>query len=1240
MKQMLLTAALLALLHLPSQSQPINDRADFNSEGFTLATSSPVHAEINYAIGEWSLKDLTIDRKIMQKIDLPRHFLPNDEGKPDLPGSGRYIAIPQGATARLNILSFETETLRGIEIAPAPRIPKTTENGPLQYRMDADIYSSDAFYPSTPVQLSNPLQIRGVDVVMLGITPFQYNPVSKELVIYKNIQAEVIFEGGNGVFGDNRLRSRWWDPLVKDAVMNREQLPAISAESRRIAARGTGCEYLIICPDDPVFTAWADTIRLFRNRQGILTDVVTTTEIGGNNVNTIESFINNAYNTWDIPPAAILVLGDYGTSGSTVVAPIWDNYCASDNIYADVNNDDLPDIVLARMTAQNGTHLETMIRKFIDYETNPYTDPEYYHHPITALGWQTERWFQVCIEVVGGFFRNSLGKDPVRINEVYDGNPAVDPWSTAPNTNTIMNYFGPNGLGYIPSSPSALGDWSGGNASDINNAINQGSFILLHRDHGYEQGWGEPAYSNGNLSGLSNDKLTFVYSVNCLTGKYNWGSECFTEAFHRQPQRALGLIAASEVSYSFVNDTYVWGAFDNMWPEFMPDYGTTPASRGLLPAFSNAAGKIYLEQSGWPYNTGNKEVTYNLFHHHGDAFTTLYSEVPQNLLVIHDGVMTGGSDVYTVQADTLSLIALSVNGEIIRVAEGTGAPVDIMIEPQIPGTEVAIVVTKTNYFRYENSILVISPNAPYVLYQAHELNDEDGNSNGQMDYAESLKLTLTLQNIGAVDATNVDVTISTEDPFVTITDAQENAGNINGNQSVSLTDGFAVTVSDTIPDGHTVSFLVEATDGNETWHSDFFVIGHAPVLEHISFLIDDQGGNDNGKLDPGETADFHLIIANTGSSEAFNVVTSLSVSDMDLTVISGPQSSGNLTPQSETEVVFTVSASEYTPGGLNATFDVDIAADFSRNGSGSFTTVVGRYTALVLDLDPNSYSAPGIMETFQDMDLMAAYTNQFPADFTDYKSVFLCLGIYYSNHVLTDAEAQMLKTYLENEGRLYMEGRTTWYDDPQTVLHEMFGINTEFTNWYQYDSLHGIPGTFTEGMTFAFDGEDPYNKYKLIAVDPAYEIMRSMNDSRGAMVAYDAATYKTIGSNFEFGGLIDGETPSTKETLMYRILGFFGDILTETEESTGYHPDVISAYPNPFENRITFTTYLDEKTEMTLELIDITGRVLLHFREGMLDKGTHSFTMEVPGQSKAPGIYFYRFKTSKGVFSGKLLRIN
>lgn len=69
------------------------------------------------------------------------------------------------------------------------------------------------------------------------------------------------------------------------------------------------------------------------------------------------------------PPTAVLLLGDYGEDmDSEIVSPIWDSYCVSDNIYADVTGNSMPDIVFARITAQNEEQLEVMVSKFINYE--------------------------------------------------------------------------------------------------------------------------------------------------------------------------------------------------------------------------------------------------------------------------------------------------------------------------------------------------------------------------------------------------------------------------------------------------------------------------------------------------------------------------------------------------------------------------------------------------------------------------------------------------------------------------------------------------------------------------------------------------------------------------------------------------------------------------------------------------------------------------------------------------------
>lgn len=1147
MKKLLPVLMMMIVLSATGIAQKVSYTDSWDNSGYNLKAQSASGVSVTYSVNEFTFNEVDVRGESMKSITLPEIFLFNDEGAPDLPGSGRYIAIPEGSRAQVRITAVRTEIYRDVNIAPAPRIPLATDRAPLQYNKDMRIYSANAFYPAQPVQLSEITQLRGVDAVILGVTPFQYNPVTKELIVYRDLKVEVDFIGGTGQFGEDRLRSRWYDPILSDALLNYNSLPEIDYSQRIHSGRSTGFEYLIICPDDQDFISWADTIQLFRNQQGIHTGVVTITEVGGNTTTAIENYIDDAYHNWDIPPVAVLLLGDYGSSGSTIMSPIWDNYCVSDHLYADVdNNDDEEEVILARMTARDAGELEVMIRKAIDYERNPPTNPDFYNHPITALGWQTERWFQICSEVVGGYFKNAKGKDPVRINAVYQGNPNSDPWSTATNTSTVLGVFGPGGLGYIPATPGELGGWTGGTASMVNNAINEGSYLLQHRDHGYELGWGEPDYGNSNIPGLTNTDLCFIFSINCLTGKYNYSQECFAEKFHRytyngQPAGALGLLAASEVSYSFVNDTYVWGVFDNMYPDFMPQYGSTPEPRGELPAFGNAAGKLFLKYSSWPYNTSNKEVTYNLFHHHGDAFTCLYSEVPQNLTVVHDPVLLSGLNYYPVQADAGSLICLSVNGEIIGMTEGTGAPVNVSITPQFPPAMVDVVVTKQNYYRYHSLVQTIPPNGPYVVNDAYEINDATGNGNGQVDYGETVTMSLTLKNVGSEDALNVEAYITTLDEFTTILDDVAEYGTIPANQSATATDAFSFEVSGDVPNGHTIELIVNATDGDTTWSSVCAVVAHAPVLQYYEFTVSDPSGNNNGRLDPGETAELMISVKNAGSSDAYNVSGLISSADQYITIISDSAMFGDLEQNNILEQSFTVSASIITPPGHEAEFDLEFMAQFGISTTGIFTTKVGQFPILILDIDGNHNSGVQMKSCVDQMRLWAEYKTSIPEDLSDYQTIFLSLGTYNQNHVLTSFEAAPFVDFLNNGGMMYMEGADTWYYDMQynsTPLQPMFKITGISDGSSDLGSIKAVNGTFLDGYSYFFMGDNSYIDH-ISPVSPGYTIFQNLSPAYNIAVAYEGPNYKTIGSSFEFGGLVNNST-FTKDMLMEKYLEFFG----------------------------------------------------------------------------------------------------
>jgi PKD repeat protein len=715
---------------LRAQNYSFNN--SWGKQGFNLTISRTDLVQLVFSIKQFSIDPITIKGQNLKRISLPGVFLPNDAGEPDLPGIGHYVSIPQGSTPRLKIVDSEVEIIQGVNLSPAPKLPLDTQKD-IVYPKDTVVYSTNAFFPFSPIKISTVEKFRGNDVVMVGITPFQYNPVTKELKVFKNIKIELSFEGGKGTFGNDAFRSPYWDPIMADNILNYSSLPNINYPARMQQIRDAksnstdstaGCEYIIICPNGPDFIRWADSLKNFRNQQGILTKVFTLQDIGGNTESAIKNFIDSAYNNWAIKPAACLLLGDYGTDANKniishlYVHPAGYPNFASDNYYADVDGDEMPDVVFARIAANDSTQLRTMVGRILNFERNRPIDTGYYMHPISALGWEDDRWFQLCSEIVGGFWKNVLHKNVQRINALYTpaNNYNSGPWSTANNTSTIMSYFGPSGLNYIPLIPGTIGGFTGGNATQINTAINNGAFILLHRDHGNYTGWGEPAYSTTNINQLTNTLLPFVFSINCETGAFHnpsgCPSACFQEVFQRLTHNgnnagALGLVCPTEVSYSFVNDTYLWGLMDNLWPNFMPNYESNPVSRGILPAFGNAAGKYFLKQSSWPYNTGDKLVTYRLFHAHCDAFLQLADTVPLNLTVVHDSIVSYGLTTLNVEANDNALISLTVANEIIATAYGSASgPVAITI-PLLPvGTQIMIVVTKQNYNRYSDFIRV------------------------------------------------------------------------------------------------------------------------------------------------------------------------------------------------------------------------------------------------------------------------------------------------------------------------------------------------------------------------------------------------------------------------------------------------------------------------------------------------------------------------------------------------------
>ncbi len=1257
-----ITVIILSVFTAFSQKQTITYTDSWGQEGYTLISSKSSGVEVNYSINEFSLKNAEIKGEMMQNIELSGNFLFNNEGMPDLPGGGKYIALPEGAEVVLNISDFKTEKYQNINMAPAPRIPFDTEDGELEFNKNTQVYSENKFYPENPVNISEITQIRGVDVVMLGITPFQYNPVTKELIVYKDIKIELEFKNGTGQFGDNRLRSRWWDPILQDALLNYSSLPKIDYKAKAKNTKDDEFEYVIITLDDDTFVQWADSIAEFRRQQGVSTGVFTITEVGGNTVNAIESWVDNAYANWETPPVAVLLLADYGNGTSGITSQSYPHPYSgtfiTDNKYADYDNDDLPDIAFARIAANNETQLQVMIEKDLNYERNPPTSENFYNNPITALGWQTERWFQICSEVIGGFW-NSLGKETVRINAVYSGNPNSDPWSTATNTSAVINYFGPNGLEYIPASPSALGGWTGGNASAVNNALNSGAFMLQHRDHGMETGWGEPSYVNSNINSLTNTDLSFIMSINCLTGQFDYGSESFAEKFQRhtaggEGAGALGIIAATQVSYSFVNDTYVWGAYDNMWPEFMPDEIANPESRMIMPAFANVAGKNFLYQSGWPYNTDNKQITYRLFHHHGDAFMNVYSEVPQELIVECNEVHIYGTTDFEVTTDEDAFLSLTYfneetgQTEIIAVVESDGTESVLSMDncPEVE-TILLLTITKQNYYRYTKEILVISPAGPYVI-----VND----FNNSVDYGQAVNMNISVKNVGTETANDVNLTISTTDENVVITNGTFSYGDIVAGGIGTANDAFTVTVSDNLEDQYKVAIDIEITSGNKTlWEQTKRITVNAPVLEvNFDNVVDSLGkvsfisapettvintndylyeitteeiiGNENGMLDPGETVCVIMNAANNGHATSLPATCTLTTTHPEYVTLNSDTMNIEAIEVGESlPAEFSISVDENTPIG---TF-VEIIFTFV-SGEYEVTLPVNLAVGLqVEDFETGDFSAYAwshggnsdwtIVDTEVNGGIYSAKSGSISHNQTSELSITIDVTsnseISFWSKISSEPSYDFLKFYIDGSMLDQWSGTEEWAEHIYDVSE---GVHTLKWSYEKDGSVSGDEDcAWIDDIIFPGHITAKGTRSVTITVPTCPEWLELIDNGDGTGTLSGTAPLEA--GDFDVVLQAEGEGDPTVQEFTISVGGLSVKDLNND----------IKIFPNP--NKGTFMISSNKsKEELSVEIYNTAGQIIYK----NVSKKDGNLSVDI--SDKAKGVYFIKITSNDKIYNSKI----
>ncbi len=849
-------------------------------QGLTIESSTPTKLCLHYGISELNIANVDNGEVQGQEIILKGHFAPNKEGYPNLPVESRFIALPKGATVHVNIKENASTIVSNIDLLPAAPVQTNTAVGLPRLVKDMSIYGTNADFPSENAVLSAPTQIRNLDVVVLSVTPFCYNPVKQELKVIHDMDIEICFEGGDGQFGDSRFISPLWRDIFQNLVINADMLAKdqyYDYLNEAIRQEREGCEYLIITPDDAGFLAWADTLKAFRTKQGILTDVVTVSECGGNYPNLIRSYILNAYENWAIPPSAVLLLGGFNPSSGFGIRPyiyttIDDDYSPrdypTDNPLADMNGDSLPDLALSRITARNAEECRIMVEKTIQYETNPPTAERYYDHPIIISGHENNKWFMMTSQSLYGFLRDNKGLHPTDLYMMYGWGATSDTiWSTGYNADVVLDYFGPNGLNYIPGSMSGLHEWgSDSDPQPVINALNKESFLTFYRDHSTHNTWLSSDFSSSNVMETQNVFPTFVLSIGCSTTLFNNSSPSLIDAFcTKEHGGAVGGIGAASLTYSYYNDILTYGIIDCIWPDFMPDNGGIKPPDFIRPAFTLTAAKAYLTQYTFLPNYWPDKVrsTMNLFGYIGETYLNLYTEKPRDIQITAGLYHLEGQQEYTVTAENGTTVCLSHNDEILGVVFSEGQPLTFSIPAFAEGDHFLVTAIKQNCFRFHQEVTVISNTGSFVIIDNNGIQVE--NDLHSLTFGEDNAISVTLHNYGHDAAENLDVALSCESPYVEILQGTIHCQHIDPQQNLALSNAFLIHVSADAPDQADVPLVLTLDVGDYHWEDVFHLRVSAPklwVMPDFSIHAIDHSGSEH-VLDEG-LSEIRIRYGNTG----------------------------------------------------------------------------------------------------------------------------------------------------------------------------------------------------------------------------------------------------------------------------------------------------------------------------------------------------------------------------------------
>ena len=679
---------LLAMSTLFAMAQ--TGRIDLRSESKAECVKSDMTSlKASFSFSSIQAEDYQSDRGLFSWISLPNTVIGGNEGDPQVPVVNELIAIPVGASPRIEITSFSVTDYRledyGIHtlVPRQPSVRKDINPEDVPFVYNAAAYQTRGLATAPRAYVSVDGTMRGVCVGKMTIDPVSYDPVNNTLRVFNDIEVEVFFDGADAQATEDQLVSTYspYFDIVYKQLFNYRAILDVYTEHPDLY--NTPVKMIVITnstyASNTAFQNWV----IWKKQKGIYTTVYNTSTTG-TSASSIKTFIRNCYNT--DAPTFVVIVGDKdvvpASTTSNTTSKVTDLY------YSSTTDSDLyPEMYLSRMPISSTTELTNLLNKILMYEQYTMPDPSYLNETLLIAGWDSS-------------WTNRVGKPTMQYANNYYFNSAhgITPHvflTTGSGQTTCYNYI--NNVGFAN-----------------------------YTAHGDNTMWYDPQFTVSNVSSMTNtDKYFWAMGNCCLAANWGYNSTCFAEALLRAANKGVfGYIGSCPETYWY--EDYYFGVGATTTMNQMPQMSNTTTgcydamfddtgfnTLNSVPFIGNLA--VAYSHAGSYQSSVSDKYYWEAYHCLGDGSVMPFHKVPDPNVVSHDPTFPAGATYFTVSAVPGSYVAITQNNEIIGVAVvPSSGTVNVPVTPVTSGN-VMIVVTRQQRVPYVTTLQVTASASEYTI---------------------------------------------------------------------------------------------------------------------------------------------------------------------------------------------------------------------------------------------------------------------------------------------------------------------------------------------------------------------------------------------------------------------------------------------------------------------------------------------------------------------------------------------